>query len=506
MATKEDDVRGRSDDPLQATEYFWKVFVSSSYSSGNLEDLLSPDCRIQNQFGSQGKGLTGIKNCLQKLMEVQGRMKSSGLISTLPQGMALMRNQREVRFYLKGKVAFLTVVIGFALEWQSGIITGIVLMKDMDLDDFFVDNTIAPSPAGALADEPLPSPSPIQGQSQEVTLQDDITVKNTGEGLSGSSASAAPPVEPTGWYRGKYLGRKPPSMTKASPAPPPPPAAVPTSSSLTQQSLSPPYLCPRPPPIPPMLFFSLHSISHLKSQLTRLIERPVNSYVTFTVPGDSPPVSTPVIRGSSDPLFDPNQIFYLPLRPDYFLSNTSLTITVYDKHLLDDDVLATCHIPLVSLPAEKTNDQYTHLFIPLTQTASTGTASSTSGKRYGKIYRRIRGYDATKGVEGGGGGGEGGVGRRGSGGAGESVLMMKVCVLDVERWWYLEECQARDLQEMERIEREQIEREEEEARQKVQAEERAEAREKQIIERYRYGVKVGDVDWVDESKVHSCQR
>lgn len=255
-----------------------------------------------------------------------------------------------------------------------------------------------------------------------------------------------------------------------------------TSSTLTHQSLSPPYLCPRPPVIPPMLFFSFHSISNLKSRLTRLIERPVNSYITVQVHDHT--ISTPIVRSSCNPMFDSNAVYYLPLRSDYFHLNTSIVLTVKDKHLLDEDVLASCRIPLVSLPASHTNDQFIHLFIPM----------MPNGKKYGKIYQKVRRGSLNQ--------DSGQQNRQQAQGQEESILMMKVCVLDVERWWYLEECQARDLQEIQRMEQEKEEREENERKKKCEEEEK----EKRIFEKYRYGVQLGDPDWMDETAVHACYR
>jgi hypothetical protein len=128
-----------------------------------------------------------------------------------------------------------------------------------------------------------------------------------------------------------------------------------------------------------------------------------------------------------------------------------------------------------------------------------------NGKKYGKIYQRMRrgsldeaaGHHHHQQAHAQGQGQE------------ESILMMKVCVLDVERWWYLEECQARDLKEIERMEREKEEREQmEENERKLEEKKKLEEeeQEKRIFERYRYGVQPGDEDWIDETKVHSCHR
>lgn len=491
------------ENPIHATEYFWKIFstshlmTSSSPPLPSLEDLLSPDCRIQNSFSSTSKGLTGIKNCLQKLHEIQNKMISSGLISQSPQEMKLMRNGHEVRFYIKGKVAFVTILIGMALEWQCDIITGIVIMKDMNIQDFYIDNTaFIPPPAS------VESPTTSSSQISEATILDQPQEQQPQEN---NEESTSVPVETAsyhestnrgneekndGWYYGKYLGRKRPSSKSTDTSPPlPPPLIFPSNSlplsTLTHQTLSPPYLCPRPPSIPPMLFLSFHSITNLKSPLTRLIERPVNSYITMQVDPHHI-LTTPVVKSSCNPLYDPNNVYYLPLHPNYYQLNQSILITIKDKHLLDEDILASCRIPLISLPAEHTNDQFLHLFIPLTTTTNNNNNNNKT-RKYGKIYQKIIGndhYKSSTSVD------------------EESVLTMKVCLLDVERWWYLQENQARELYEIERIENEKQLKLENEIKLKLENDEK----EKKLFERYRYGLQPGDEDWIDENKVSSCYR
>lgn len=517
---------------LNGTKYFYKLFQLNQFNE--IENLFSSDIRIQNTLSSSlsssnssntssnssssssssSKGLTGINNCINKLKEIYNKMLNSKLINNLPEKLTLMRNKREVRFIIQGKVAFMNIIIGFALEWQYGIITGIVIVRDMNINEFFIDNTIEeniPENNTILSENMITTEiTENNNENQEIkgeTINDEIDLKESEEFQTETSLNNDNNTnnnthvtnvtdnnndnKSSRWYRGKYLGFKPPSSSSSSSLnvnststitssnsqsimnlPSSTPSLNSSSSFITQQIFSPPYLCPLPPPIPPMLFVGLHSISNLKSKLNRLIERPVNSYVTLKLFDQI--YETPIVRASQNPSYDMNKIYYFPLPQNYLQLLSCLNILVKDKHLINEDTLATCEIPLVSLPFEVTNDKFTHLFINL---------QSNGTKKYGKIYEIMKGNEVNK--------------------SNECILILKICLLDVNRWWYLEECKLREENELKQI---QIEKELKELNKLNEKQQKLNEKKQKLEKKFMYGIQPDDSEWQDDRLIHSCSR
>ena len=139
---------------------FWKFLLEDAYSE--VEDLISPSCRIQDKLGPNGRGVNGIEHCMDKLKELQKKATSYSLDMSIKHFM-LCRNTSQSRFLVKAKVAFKSIIIGIALEWKSGILIAIVINKDAKETEFLVDDTTAPIPpsvAEAVAEEPTPPPQP----------------------------------------------------------------------------------------------------------------------------------------------------------------------------------------------------------------------------------------------------------------------------------------------------------------------------------------------------------
>ncbi len=135
------------DSKISATKSFYADLIAGNFDA--VENFLSPDCRLQDQF-EMGRGLSGIDQCMNKLKETQPKLVSTkGMDKMLSP--TLMRNKKQVRFVLHGKIGFLSITIGWAVEWSCGIITSLVIIKNTTESVFFIDNTPLPSPRNLMS-------------------------------------------------------------------------------------------------------------------------------------------------------------------------------------------------------------------------------------------------------------------------------------------------------------------------------------------------------------------
>lgn len=118
---------------FEATKFFWYSF--NSLSIGGLNTLFSTDCRMQNQYGNNARGVNGVVNCLQKLTEIQKyfcELKSAHanikIIELDDDQSAIL-----VTFNQNGQKSG----IGFSLEWESNILIGIVFLRHIADPDSF---------------------------------------------------------------------------------------------------------------------------------------------------------------------------------------------------------------------------------------------------------------------------------------------------------------------------------------------------------------------------------
>lgn len=91
----------------------------------NLFQMLSPDCRIQNKYGS-ARGINGIENCIKKLHDIHTILSELASSKTNMDINVISSTQTCILITNDGSEQSL---IGIGLEWECNIITGIVCMQ-----------------------------------------------------------------------------------------------------------------------------------------------------------------------------------------------------------------------------------------------------------------------------------------------------------------------------------------------------------------------------------------
>lgn len=360
-------------DLLDATRHFWSLVMESKFDE--LADLLAPDCRIQDHFSNTGRGANGVESVIAKFKEVNEKIIGAKIDQEMKY-LQLMRNQTQVRFMIIGTYGFMNIVLGFALEWQHGIVVAVVVMRRTSTEIFLKDETLKPIPVEHVS--PMP---PAQAAATCVTPE-----KSTdGSGCSGDELGSAESTDGK-WFPGKNIKRR---LSQHSAATKPPPVPVLDSSAapfrnqtipaatvgdlggMLNHDLQPPFLIPKPPDVPATLTITLLKCTNLKSRLPRLIPRPINCYAEVNLHDVTR--STPVVSNSANPVFDSTNghnkfMFEIPNLPAFNSRNGMIVITLKDKHaLVSEDVLAVVYIPLISLKCSDSNayGNSTNLCIPL---------------------------------------------------------------------------------------------------------------------------------------------
>lgn len=423
---------------VEGSRAFFESLVKKDFA--NVEDFLSPDCRLQDQFG-EGRGVSGSDQCMDKIREVAGKLAGAGL--TKMESVCVMRNKRQVRFMLHGKVGFMKIAIGFAIEWSCGIISMLVIVRNAVDGEFLEDNTEAPQlevspelPTEAVAQHVVPHDeshisAAVADCAHELTdfsITADATATTGPLGVHKDGAAGQAKSEK--WFPGKYIQQHRASSNPAVQKIPNPywAASRPADYNVVMQSvgvnLQPPYLVPRPPAVSAALTVTVESASQLKSRLVRIVTRPVNSYVSVTVAGRSR--NTPVVSKSSYPDYgaaSPNGenifIFELPNSVE-FRRNGCIEFTIKDKNFRDEDILAEIVLPIISLKCKTDHTAPTALQLPVEHFSKHITRL---GKGFKK--RRSESHDSHKGEE-------------------IAYLNVSISKVDIMLWWVLEEIQARD--------------------------------------------------------------
>ena len=372
-------------DLLDATRLFWRLVLSGNFDE--LDNLLAPDCRIQDQFSNTGRGLNGHDKVVTKFREVNEKINGAKIDPEMKH-LQLMRNQTQVRFMIIGSYGFMKICLGFALEWQFGIVVAVVVMRNTTTDIFLNDETFKP----IAVPEPTPEPTHVvTSVASEPVASEPVgpscTSTDEPASASPSAGSQAMPVDDGKWYPGKNIKRRLSQANAAnaktagtsSPSAAPAPFHNQTSPDGVAQSaglvlgedLLPPFLIPKPPKVAATVTVTVLKCTNLKSRLTRLIPRPINCYVEVNVHNCTR--ATPVVSKNAHPVFDTTNgnnrfIFEIPNTPVFNSRNGMIVITLRDKHaLLSEDVLAVVYLPLISLKCNdsSTEDNSTHLCIPL---------------------------------------------------------------------------------------------------------------------------------------------
>ena len=425
-------------DIKESTELFWNEFVTGNFSK--LDNFLSPDCRLQDQFGI-GVGSNDHSKVMAKLKEIQQKLVGAKLDTTM-KNIQVMRNTIQIRYMVSGSYGFIKIVLGFAVEWHQGIITNLVIIKGASDSTFYVDDTEAPvvtapaAPISSAVEEPVAhqtsATSTISNSTEAAISQQHIEPSPTVFTPASSTTSAA---KPSKWYPGKLLTR---AVSKETPT-----AAI-SQLAISEplapydtlypmgKSLTTPYIVPKPPLILPTLRITIIKCTNLVSRLKTLIPRPINCYVEVTVHNRTR--STPVVSRSADPVFDAtngnNQfMFEIPNTLSFNVTNGFIWIRIKDKHpVVAEDILAEVKIPLVSLKCcyDSTLNSANDLCLPLQLLER-----RTIGRGF-LLATDVESDPATA--------------------ADLSCLYINVCKMDIYQWWILEELRARDEQrEQERL-------------------------------------------------------
>lgn len=427
---------------IDGTTMFFHSLVKKDFAT--VEDYLCPDCRLQDQFG-EGHGVSGSDKCMKKIREVGDRLSTAGLVNM--ESVTLTRNLRQVRFMLHGKLGFIKISLGFAVEWSCGIISMLVIVKNPVDCEFLRDDTIAPSPStdAAEIDNFNRSSEMVGTDSIDITSavtaacifkDDELThiPQTECSVVIGKSEQEEVSTKDKGdkWYPGKYIQQRRKSTHTA-------PGKVlnsfwdlskPADYDVVMESvgvnLQAPFLIPRPPAIPAALTVTVEAATHLKSRLVRLVTRPVNSYVSVSVAGRVR--DTPIVSKNSSPDYgaacangENIFIFELPNSVE-FRREGCIEFTIKDKHLRDEDVLAEVVLPIISLKCKADHTAPTRLELPVE-------LFSKHKPRLGKgfIKRRSESKDSQK-----------------KGEEAISHLIVSISKVDIMLWWVLEEIRARD--------------------------------------------------------------
>lgn len=144
------------DDLLASTVMFWNDIINNQ----ELSYMITPDCRIASGFHQRAIGVNGIEKCLDLLSSLQKSL-SHAQVDTEMQNLMLMKTGTQTRFYIKDIHMERPFTLSFALEWcngmisvkfvdftflacfflyhfNSGIITGIVILKEKSVDAGFL--------------------------------------------------------------------------------------------------------------------------------------------------------------------------------------------------------------------------------------------------------------------------------------------------------------------------------------------------------------------------------
>ena len=412
-----------SENPLELAQQFWKAMCTKD-SMTTVTQMLSPDCYLKDGFGSDARGAHGIEAVSTKLTEISGKITGGAATFETDIPFRVMRSKIQVRFLTTAKVGWITIKIGFALEFESGFIVKLVLMKNPGSGVFETDDTKeAPQkvPVGVVEPHLKDSSKEDEGIKLIENQESETTslVKKVKEESEGDDS----------FYFGKFLGRERPvqdtttSVTSTSAGEEDDPEADTTPVPLAY-TLHPPFLTSKPPEIPPTVVVTVVGCMHLQSPLKRVIAREVNAYVSVQMKNMPVIQSTPMASPGPNPMFStPSNKFVFEAPP----SGGTIVFTVYDKKSVGDDlVIAEVWVPLASLATTSpSNSTPTALSLPLTMTKQ---VSRFKKQKYrpsianGTSSRDSNEFDGDE----------------------FGQLDVQVSKIDIMKWWALEELKARD--------------------------------------------------------------
>jgi hypothetical protein len=221
----------------------------------DLENILDCECCVLDSFDDALGSTTGIYVTLSKLKEICAKLKAHRLETTI-HTLRVMQNHTQSRIFVHSKGGMLSSHLGIAINWLEDKITGLIIIKNANEATFFEDDT-------------TPAPSLHQHQHQH----------------------EPPPARRRHTLAGDGGADPPPSSLRLSEL------TLAPEEAAAALSLSPPFLCPRPPPLPATLAITVLSCCNLKSCMRRVITRAVDAYVIVSVNGQER--RTEVVTGTN---------------------------------------------------------------------------------------------------------------------------------------------------------------------------------------------------------------
>jgi hypothetical protein len=411
-------IEEENNDLIEYSNIFWNTVLSNDFQE--VEDMISEDCRLQDALENSTKGFNGCKIVLEKLVEIQSKTSRLGLDMKVAY-CKLMRNKTQTRYILKPRVAFKTVVIGIALDWECGIIVSIVMMRDTKEHFFMNDNTIAPITIKKSQNDAIDNFPVFNSDITELTED----LKNKAFDTEIPPDNNVVTANDKKWYPGKFIKKVKTKNNKIEHDQ----VIEEEIEGEMKYSLShrnemlakllPPFLFPKPPLINPTIIVTVIGCTNLKSRLNRIVTRPINSYVKVYIGKQKR--CTNIVDNNPNPTYI-KENFLFELNPNN--EDQYVVFKVQDKHvLIDEDLLAEIKLPLVSLKSHNTSDEQQEIILPL----------SLKEKRFGKGINLLRKSSNNE----------------------LSTLIVKLTKVDIMQWWMMEELRMRDeLSEKLRIEEE----------------------------------------------------
>jgi hypothetical protein len=484
LVTLAANTMGENEDPLQLAQTFWKAMCTKD-GMKIINPMLSPDCYLKDGFGTSARGVHELEAISAKLTEISGKISGGAATFETDIPFRVMRNKVQVRFLTTAKVGWISISIGFALEFECGFIIKIVLMKNPGKGVFETDDTQEAAPkkvAVVMEEQSISPPDSSVSEKKESSIdksEDTDTIDesaDTHEEINVIKGKNTDQEEVDhSYYFGKFLGRERPVQEgKVEDSEPEEDGAAPVPLA---QTLHPPYLCSKPPQIPPTVVVTVVGCMHLESPLVRVIEREVNAYVSVQMKNMPVIQSTPTAKngGGPNPMFTTSNKFVFEAPP----AGGTIMFTVYDKKSVGGDlVIAEVHVPLASIATTSpSNSTPTSLSLPLHLLKQVS--------RFRKQKHRPSISGGTTAADTDTNEPEGSLGQ----------LDVQISKIDIMKWWALEELKARDAA----LDQKEAE---EEARQKEEAEKQAE--ERGLLEK-KDALKRGFGKTVD-ADIKECQR
>jgi hypothetical protein len=118
-----------------ATKLYWHAFNSLSHRV--LNQLLSPDCRMQSDYGECTKGVNGIIGCLNKIAEIHSQICKLNISESVIRLNVISHTHTTILVIFD--INSTKMSVAFSLHWECTIIVGIVFMKEVDQNTFVRD-------------------------------------------------------------------------------------------------------------------------------------------------------------------------------------------------------------------------------------------------------------------------------------------------------------------------------------------------------------------------------